>query len=268
MFPIPPPNPIDKNQNPQLRKTDRVPESHKISFFIDSSNKIQNPELFEGESKDAPFFRVWVKEGTRDGKAKLVWNGETFEAETKTSLLTGEQLLLSRTLSGTNSEWKIQERKLTLEEGDSKIFSPLEKGLTGVLEKVLHKEEGPISEDSILAFLKSYFPHFEWKSETPYFEWEWEGGNAEGYLGGTDPGRIFVLFMETKEDGPSLYRFHWKKEDASDLILTAIYTSSKLYLLIGRNRKKFMQFLEESGVRFQELRIQYKPSLQRREWTA
>ncbi|TGL59420.1 hypothetical protein [Leptospira sarikeiensis] len=268
MLPIPPPNPIDKNQNPQIRKTDQVPESHKISLLINSSNKLQNPELFEGESKEAPFFRVWVKEGTKDGKAKLIWNGQTLEADTKTKLLTGEQLLLSRTFSGDISEWKIQERKLTLEEDDSKVLTPLEKGLTGILEKVLHKEDGPVSEEGIFSFLKSYFPHFDWKSDTPYFEWEWEGGNAESYLGGNDSDRIFVLFMETKDYGSSLYRFHWKKEDASDLILTAVYTSSKLYLHIGRNRKKFMQFLEESGVRFQDLRIQYKPSLQRREWTA
>ncbi|TGJ99107.1 hypothetical protein EHO59_14605 [Leptospira semungkisensis] len=267
MFPIPPPNPIDKNQIP-IPKTDRVSESHEISLVLNSQARLKNPELFDGESKEAPFFRVWVKEGTKEGRAKLFWQGETIEANAKTTLLTGEELLLSRTSLGKSFEWRILERKLSEDTGSSETPSPLEKGLTGILERILHKEEGQISQENAISFLKSYFPFLEWKAETPYFEWEWEGGNAEGYLDMEEQNKIFVLFLETKEDGPSLYRFFWKKEDASDLILTAVYTSSKMYLHIGQNRKKFKQFLEESGVKFQELRIQYKPSLQRREWTA
>ncbi|PJZ65172.1 hypothetical protein CH371_14720 [Leptospira wolffii] len=267
MLPIPP-NPIEPNKASSPNRSERLPETHRVSFYADSASLFKNPELFDGESKEAPFFRVWVKEGTRDGRVQLFWKGKTLDADTKTPLLTGESIVLVRNQTSPSFEWKIQERKLTDDENASEVFSPVEKGLAGALEKILSHEEGPASQDAILSFLKSYFPFLEWKPDTPVFDWEWEDGKAEGYLDQEGSDKIFVLFMETPQDGPSLYRFHWKKEDASDLVLTAVYTSSKMYLHMGRNRKKFKQFLEDLGIRIQEVRIEWKPSLQRREWTA
>lgn len=267
MLPIPP-NPIEPNKNRSLFPPERLPETHRISFLSDSNSLFRNPELFDGESKEAPFFRVWVKEASREGKVQLLWKGKTLEANTKAALLEGERLVLVRNQTSPSFEWKIQERKLSEAEDENELASPISKGLNGALEKILHKDSEATSTEAVLSFLKSYFPFLQWSSETQVFDWEWPEGRAEGYLGQEASDQIFVLFIETQKDGPSLYRFHWKKEDASDLVLTAVYTSSKMYLHIGRNRKKFMQFLEDSGIRIQEIRIQWKPSLERREWTA
>ncbi|PJZ69546.1 hypothetical protein CH373_16525 [Leptospira perolatii] len=230
---------------------------------------ISHPEVFDGESKEAPFFRVWVQEGSKDGKAKLFWQGHSLDIRTETTLLAGEELVLEKVNVSKTIEWRILERKLsdTTEFGES--ISPPGMALGELLEKlVTSKEEKPTSMESMISFLKTYLPFLDWKAETPIFNWELPEGEAEGYLGKDEEEKVFVLRVATKNGDPSLYRFSWKKQDASDLVLTATYSGFKMYLHMGQNRKKFMQFLEDSGVRFREVRILYKPSFQRKEWTA
>ncbi|EQA43513.1 hypothetical protein LEP1GSC050_1260 [Leptospira broomii serovar Hurstbridge str. 5399] len=269
MSPIPPVpfNPREVPKVPQVRNPDAEPVRSVDSIgFI---HLISPPETFDGESKEAPFFRVWVREGSRDGKAKLFWEGETHEVRTETHLLEGEELKLERFLTSQGTKWRIQERRLTEKPESNEILSPSKTGLLGTLEKLLKHEDGPQSQEGILSFLKTYFPFLNWKPDTLVFSWELpKDGHAEGYLGEDVQGKVFILRIENKTGDPSLYRLQWKKKDASDLILGATYSSFKMYLHMGENRKKFMQFLEEYGVRFQEVRISYKPSYQRREWNA
>ncbi|TGK08697.1 hypothetical protein EHO60_14025 [Leptospira fletcheri] len=269
MSPIPPipfyPKEFPRTPNVKGPEADPVKNMDSIGFV----RLISHPEAFDGESKEAPFFRVWVREGSREGKAVLFWEGQNREIRTETPLIEGEELKLERFLTQQGTKWKILERRLT-EGGEIEEPIPLSKtGVLATLEKLLRQEDGPQSQEGILSFLKTYFPFLDWKGETPFFSWKLgEEDQAEGYLGKDQKGKIFVLRIESKNGGPSLYRFHWKKEDATDLILTATYSSFKMYLHMGENRKKFREFLEKNGVKFREVRISYKPSFQRREWSA